>query len=204
DLSGRLTKWAIELGIYDIEYRPQAAKKGQVMVDFLVEIESFGEQHDPRQMSQLRPPSAWMLHTDGSTNASGSGIGIVLQTQTGLRIEKALRLGFQATNNEAEYEALLQGIELALHFGVEDIAVKIDSQLIAGQVRGDFEVKEPRLHRYFSKVMGAKARFGNFNIEPIPREMNQRADELAKSTSTGGTTRSIEVLLEGRSMEDPP
>ncbi|PON55756.1 Ribonuclease H, partial [Parasponia andersonii] len=116
DMSGRLTKWAIELGIYDIEYQPRMAKKGQVMADFLVEIESFGERHDLNQMSQLRPPSTWTLHTDGSTNASESGIGIVLQTPTGLRVEKALRFGFQATNNEAEYEALLQGLELALHF----------------------------------------------------------------------------------------
>ncbi|PON51087.1 Ribonuclease H, partial [Parasponia andersonii] len=107
---------------------------------------------------------------------------------------KALRFGFQATNNEAEYEALLQGLELALHFGVENIAVKTDSQLIVGQVR-NFEVKKPRLHRYFSKVIGAKARFSNFDIEPIPREMNQRADELAKSASIGGTAGSTEVLL---------
>ncbi|PON75381.1 Ribonuclease H, partial [Parasponia andersonii] len=135
------------------------------MADFLVEIESFGERRDLSRMSQPRPPSTWTLHADGSTNASGSGIGIVLQTPTGLRVEKALRLGFQATNNEAEYEALLQGLELALHFGVENIAVKTDSQLIAGQVKGDFEVKEPRLHRYFSKVMGARARFASFNIE---------------------------------------
>ncbi|PON71709.1 Ribonuclease H [Parasponia andersonii] len=154
-------------------------------------------------MSQLRPSSAWTLYTDGSTNTSGSGIGIVLQTPTGLRIEKALRLSFQATNNEAEYEALLQGLELALHFGVENITIKIDSQLIAGQVKGNLKVKEPRLHRYFSKVMRAKARFSNFNIEPIPREMNQRADELAKSTSIGSTARSTEVLLEGEKMEDP-
>ncbi|PON64735.1 Ribonuclease H [Parasponia andersonii] len=172
------------------------------MADFLVEIISFGERHDLNHMSQLHPPSTWTLYTDGSTNASGSGIGIVLQTPMGLRVEKALRLGFQATNNEAEYEALLQGLELALHFGVEDIAVKTDSQLIAGQVRGDFEVKEPRLHRYFSKVMGAKACFANFNIEPIPREKNQRADGLAKNASIGGTTESIEVLLDGGSMAD--
>ncbi|PON43157.1 hypothetical protein PanWU01x14_276310 [Parasponia andersonii] len=82
--------------------------------------------------------------------------------------------------------------------------MKTDSQLIAGQVRGDFEVKEPRLHRYFSKVMGEKARFGNFNIEPIPREMNQRADGLAKNASIRGTTESIEVLLESGNMGDPP
>ncbi|PON48379.1 Ribonuclease H [Parasponia andersonii] len=101
------------------------------MADFLVEIESFGEWHDLNQMSQLHPPSAWTLYTDGSTNTSGSGIEIVLQTPTGLRVEKALKLGFQATNNEAEYEALLQGLDLALHFRVEDITMKTDSQLIA-------------------------------------------------------------------------
>ncbi|PON34119.1 Ribonuclease H [Parasponia andersonii] len=155
-------------------------------------------------MSQLRPPSAWTLYTDRSTNVSGSGIRIVLQTPTGLRVEKPLRLDFQATNNEAEYKARLQGLELALHYGVEKIAVKTNSQLIAGQVRGNFDVKEPRLHRYFSKVMGAKTHFSNFDIEPIPKEMNQRADELAKSASIGGTAGRTEVFLEGENMEDPP
>ncbi|PON79621.1 Ribonuclease H [Parasponia andersonii] len=132
DLSERLTKWAIELGIYDIEYRPRVAKKGQVMADFLVEIQSFGEPHAPLQTSLPHIPSAWTLYTDRSMNASESGIIIVLQTLVRLRIEKDLRLSFQAMNNEAEYEVLLQGLELALHFEVKSIAVKTDSQLIVG------------------------------------------------------------------------
>ncbi|PON46336.1 hypothetical protein PanWU01x14_252230 [Parasponia andersonii] len=70
-------------------------------------------------------------------------------------------------------------------------------------VKGDFEVKEPRLHRYYSKVMGASARFASFSIEQIPREENQRADTLAKNASTGGIDENIEVWLDSGGATDP-
>jgi len=67
-------------------------------------------------------------------------------------LEYVVRLQFQTTNNEAEYEALLQGLELAKSLGVDSIVVQGDSQLVIGQVNGTCEVKEEQMKRYLVKV----------------------------------------------------
>ena len=109
-LSARLTKWAIDLGVYDIRYLPKAAKRGQVMVDFLVEIQSFSA--EPEQLLQSEEKSQeWVLSTDDASNSIGTKIGVVLKAPSRLNIEEARRLNFQATNNEAEYEALIYGLD---------------------------------------------------------------------------------------------
>ena len=103
DLLGRLTKWAIDLGIYDIRYIPRAAKKGQVMVDFLVEIQSFSA--EPEQLLHTKEEfQMWVLSTDGASNSTNARIRIVLKAPLGLKIEEAWRLSFQVTNNKVEYE----------------------------------------------------------------------------------------------------
>ena len=106
DLSRRLTKWAIDLGIYGIRYVPRAAKKGQVMVDFLVEVQSFLVK--PEQLLRTEEEfQMWILSIDGVSNSIDAGIGIMLKAPSGLKIEEARRLSFQTTNNEVEYEALI-------------------------------------------------------------------------------------------------
>ena len=70
DLSGRLAKWAIDLGVYDIRYLPRTAKKGHVMADFLVEIQSFSA--EPEQLLHSEEEfQTWVLSTDGASNSSG-------------------------------------------------------------------------------------------------------------------------------------
>ncbi|KAL0373261.1 UNVERIFIED_CONTAM: Gag-Pol polyprotein [Sesamum radiatum] len=108
DASGRLVKWAVELGEYDIEYQSRRAIKAQVLADFVMEF--AGE-----QAPEVK--GAWLLHVDGSSNASNGGASILLQGPDGVEIEVAARLSFAATNNEAEYEALLLGLRLAIEAG---------------------------------------------------------------------------------------
>ena len=73
----------------------------------------------------------WVLSINGASNSTGVGIEVVLETPSGLKIEEARRLNFQATNNEAEYEALVYGLELAKHFRVKLLKVRSYSKLIA-------------------------------------------------------------------------
>ena len=96
DLSGRLTKCAIDLWVYDIRYIPRAAKKGQVMTDFLVEIQLFSTELEHLLHSE-EEFQAWVLSTDRASNSTGIGIGVVLEAPSGLKIEEAQRLNFQAT-----------------------------------------------------------------------------------------------------------
>ena len=76
----------------------------------------------------------WFLYVDGSSNNQGSGAGIIVTTPKGIQLEYALRFSFKASNNEAEYEALLVGLQLATTMGVEQIRVYSDFQLVVNQV----------------------------------------------------------------------
>ena len=94
--SGRLTKWAIELGELDITYKNRTAAKSQVLADFLVELAPELEQ------DFILPSSNWTLHVDGSSTNKGAGAGVQLQSPTGELIRQSFSFGFPASNNEAE------------------------------------------------------------------------------------------------------
>ena len=100
DLFGRLTKWAIEVRIYEIKYIPRATKKSQVIVDFLVEIHSF--EPTKKELTVLSEEGMqWILNMDGASNKEGTGFGIIIESSSRVVIEEALRLEKQLTNNEA-------------------------------------------------------------------------------------------------------
>ena len=92
------------------------------------------------------------MYTDEVVNQKGSGVGIVLITTEKLVMEKSLRLGFLATNNETEYEALLAGMAMVKKLGGEVVEVYLDSRLVVGQVSGEFEVRDGCMHGYLVKV----------------------------------------------------
>ena len=86
-----------------------------------------------------------------------AGVGIVLVTLEKLIMEKLLRLGFSATNNEAEYETLLTRVAMVRLLGGEMVELYLDSRLIVGQVNGDFEARDERMQKYLVKVQSARA-----------------------------------------------
>ncbi|KAG7543367.1 Retrotransposon gag domain [Arabidopsis thaliana x Arabidopsis arenosa] len=175
--SGRLAKWAIELSEYDIEYKSRTSAKAQVLADFLTEL--------PLEDGILvETDSTWKLHVDGSSSKQGSGIGIRLETPTKEIIEQSFRLMFPASNNEAEYEALLAGLRLALAIGAEKIIAYYDSQLVVNQFAGDYEAKAPRMEAYLSAVKKLAGKFKEFELVRIPRGENTSADALAALAST--------------------
>ncbi|XP_064941153.1 uncharacterized protein LOC103974602 [Musa acuminata AAA Group] len=177
DVAGRLLKWAVELGEHDIQYMPRTAIKAQSVADFIAEL-------TPNTGEELEPPrDTWTLHVDGSANAKGAGAGLVLVTPDGRSIERSLRFGFRATNNEAEYEALLAGLQLALEMQVTDIRVITDSQLVARQLDGEYEARDPTMAKYLAQVKSLAAKFACFELSNVPRSENQRADTLAKLAS---------------------
>ena len=82
---------------------------------------------------------------DGAVNQKGSGVGLVLISPEKLIIEKSLRLGFLATNNEAEYEALVEGISMVQRMGEKLAKMFSDSRLVIGQVKGKLEARDERM-----------------------------------------------------------
>ncbi|XP_059670692.1 uncharacterized protein LOC132316201 [Cornus florida] len=106
DLSGRITKWAIELSSFDITYEPRVSHKGQAVDDFLLEYEDTPEE-------PVHPEPQWELRVDGSSNQASAGVGVVMLTPEGPKLQQSICLKFPAMNNKAEYEALLAGLRLA-------------------------------------------------------------------------------------------
>ena len=121
DYTGRIALWNTILGAFDIKYMPRTSIKGQVLADLVAKFaeppvktpaELHGMEGKPIGMASAPKPLCWKVYVDDAANQRGSGVGLVLITPEGATIEKSLRLGFSATNNEAEYEALMQGMAM--------------------------------------------------------------------------------------------
>ena len=130
----RMALWAIELSEFDVQYHPQTVVKGQVVADFIAE---YTQPEDRGAEGQ----KLWIIHTDGSSNQHSGGAGVVMLTPEGDKIECMIRLDFPTTNNEAEYEALIAGLDLAKAAGAENVVIHCDSQVITSQINGDFECR---------------------------------------------------------------
>ena len=119
------------------------------------------------------PGSArWKLFIDGSFNLRGSEAGLVLVSPDQFKTRQALRFNFKASNNEAEYEALIAGLGLARELEVQDIEVFSDSMLIVNQVMGEFQAKEKRMAKYLEKEKILLGQFMSQLITRIPRSEN--------------------------------
>ena len=93
----------------------------------------------------LQRPLSWNMYVDGAANQRGSGVGLVVTSPEGIIIEKSLRLGFLATNNEVEYEALLEGMTMVQRMGARIVEVFSNSRLVVGQVKGELEARDTRM-----------------------------------------------------------
>ncbi|KAK2997729.1 hypothetical protein RJ639_025983 [Escallonia herrerae] len=184
EASGRLINGSIELGEFDIQYKPRTIIKAQALVDFIVEC-TLPE--DPPQLVVSEVTDPWNLYVDGSSAVGSSGAGIILISPEGFTIEYALRFGFQASNNKAECEALLAGIRLAHALRVDSLSVHSDSQLVVNHVLGDYEARDKRMAQYLELVKTSAVKFKNFTIHQIPRDQNTQADALSRLASAEAT-----------------
>ncbi|XP_059436814.1 uncharacterized protein LOC132169883 [Corylus avellana] len=197
DLSGRLVNWAIEISEFDIHFvsRKECPKertwvtavkertwlttvKGQVLADFMVE---FANVQDQKEWPKER---TWVIYVDGSSTKRNGGAGVVIITPDGRELKSSLRLEFKTTNNEAEYEAVIAGLGLALELEAEFVEVRSDSQVIVGHIRGEFEAKGSKMKLYLSKIQSMQKSFEKFCTVKIPREENEKADHLARLGSS--------------------
>ena len=121
------------------------------------------------------------LHTDGGArgNPGPAGIGVVLRDGSGEVIGEIAEGIGSATNNVAEYTALIRGLELALDRGVTDIDVRLDSQLVVSQVQGEWKIKNERLRNLAARAQMLLGRFASHTIAHVRRAENAHADELA-------------------------
>ena len=114
-----------------------------------------------------------------------------------------VRLHYQTTNNKAEYEALLNGLELAKSLGAKSVLVQRDSQLVIGQVNGMYKAKEERMKKYLNKVRRLIKKFSEAHFIQIPREENMEVDILAKEASVSELTDEFDEIQYMPSIDLP-
>ncbi|XP_024042632.1 uncharacterized protein LOC112099511 [Citrus clementina] len=200
DASGRLVKWAVELSEFDIDYKPRAAIKAQAMADFVAEFtepEVCLDQQDADIGDD--ETQVWQMSVDGSSGERGSGAGIVLEGPEGEEISYAVRLEFTATNNQAEYEALIAGLELAKAVKADRVKIRTDSQLVANHVSERFQPREEKMEQYLKIVRQMMGKFEAVEVIQIPREQNSRADILARMAAVADPKMPRSVPLEVKS-----
>ena len=142
------------LRAFNIKYMPRTSIKGQILTDLVAEftepeieeIPSGGNMDEKlvSTISQYCLPM-WEVYVDGASNQKGSGVGLILVSPEKVVIEKSLRLDFSATNNKAEYKALVEGMAMVQRMGGKSIRLFSDLRLVVGQVKGEFEAKDERM-----------------------------------------------------------
>ena len=154
-----------------------------MLVDFISEL----------PQSEICPDNLdwWTLNIDGVSRQSRAGIGLQLRTMSRDKIKQAIWLGFSASNNESEYEAILAGLELAAALSTDRLLIQSDSQLVVGQVNKEFESRDPRMEKYVSRVKQHLNRFPVWKLEHVPRDSNEKADALASVAASLPITETI-------------
>jgi ribonuclease HI len=136
------------------------------------------------------PPAAKVVvHVDGGArgNPGPAAVGVVISTPDGTLLDEfAERIGV-ATNNVAEYQALLRGIERAAALGAREVEFVNDSELVAKQLHGAYKVKHPAMKPLYEEAIAALARDfdGRWQIRSVPRAQNARADALVNEALDG-------------------
>ncbi|GJX09663.1 reverse transcriptase domain-containing protein [Tanacetum coccineum] len=141
-------------------------------------------------------PEPWTLFTDGSSCIYGSGAGLILTNLEGVEFTYDMRFRFEATNNEAEYEALIAGLQIVEQMGIKNLQANVHSRLVANQVNGSYVAKESGMVQYLKKVKTLASNFKEFSIKQVPRSENKKADALSKIASTSFAHLSKQVLVE--------
>lgn len=205
DYTGRIAKWGTILGAFDIKYMPRTSVKGQILTDLVAEFAEASLENVPASQHMdeksigvisLQESLCWQVYVDGAANQRGSGLGLVLISPEQLTIEKSLRLDFFATNNEAEYEALLEGMSMVQRLGGKEVKMFSDSKLVVGQVMGELEARDERMQKYLSQVTQLRLKFESFSLLHIPRSSNSHADSLATLATSSAQNLPRIILVE--------
>jgi hypothetical protein len=147
--TGNIAKWAAELTEFELDFITRHAIKSQVLADFVADWMPPRSHPGGPDGSSLEPPASvftsphWTLFFDGSSRNQGAGAGALLLTPNGKQFNYMVHLELKATNNMAEYEALMFGLSIALSLGVRQLLVKGDSQLIIKKVKGECCCNDP-------------------------------------------------------------
>ena len=184
---------------------PRTSVKGQVLANLVAEftetpVKNESKEHyiDEKSVGQIAVQELlqWKVYLDGAANQKGSNVGLVLISPGKLVMEKSLRLGFTTTNNEAEYEVLLEGMSMVHKMGGKSVTIFSNSRLVVGQVKNELEAKDERMRGYLTRVQHLQKNFESFNLQHLPRGGNTHADSLAKLATSSAQNLPRVIIVE--------
>jgi ribonuclease HI len=178
DATGRISKWAVELGALNIDFKPRTAIKLQALVDFMAE---WRENQLPTPTER---PENWVMYFNGSLKLEGAGAGVLLISPTGKQLKYVLQIFWKVSNNEAEYEALLHGLRLAASLGIKQLLVYGDSAVVINQVNKSWDRNKENMDTYCLEVRKLENKFYGLEFHHVVRHNNVAADVLSKLGST--------------------
>jgi ribonuclease HI len=170
-----------------LSFAPRKAIKSQVLADFLAEWVDTQLPTAPIQVE------LWIMYFDGSLMKTGVGAGLLFISPLGKHVRYVIRLHFPASNNVAEYEALVNGLCIVVELGVRCLNACGDSQLVIDQVMKNSHCRDRKMEAYCDKVRRLEDKFYGLELNHVARRYNETADELAKIAS-GRTTVPLDVF----------
>src|SRR3954470_13570450 len=179
--TGRVAEWNIELSPRDLQFKHPIAIKAQVLLDFLVEW-TEAQTPGPPDLS-----NSWTMFFDGSKRQQGAGAGVVQVSPKGTKLKYILQINFSsASNNEAEYEALLHGMRMEKTCGATRLIIYGDSNLVMQQTMKDYEAVADNMSAYQKLYVILEGEFDGCELNYVTRDNNTEAYELANIGSTRG------------------
>jgi ribonuclease HI len=164
-----------------LSFAPRKAIKSQVLADFLAEWVDTQLPTAPIQVE------LWTMYFDGSLMKTGAGAGLLFISPLEKHVRYVPRLHFSASNNVAEYEALVNGLRIVVELGVRRLDTRGDSQLVIDQVMKNSHCCDQKMEAYCDEVRCLEDKFQGLELNHVARRYNETADELAKIAS-GRTT----------------
>jgi ribonuclease HI len=169
EASGRIAKWAVELMGETLSFAPRKAIKSQVLANFLAEWVDTQLSTSPIQ------PELWTMYFDGSLMKSGAGDGFLFISPLGKHVRYVLRLHFPASNNVAEYEALVNGLHIVVELGVRRLDTHGDSQLVIDQVMKNSHCRDRKMEAYCDEVRRLEDKFYGLELNHVAQRYNETA-----------------------------
>jgi ribonuclease HI len=178
EAEGRISKWALELVGHNITYALRSAIKSQVLADFMAEWTEI--QTPPAKIEH----ETWIMYFDGLVMKEGASVGLVYISPLGMHMEYMVRLHFSASNNAAEYEALINGLRIAVELGIKRLEIRGDSELVVGQVMKHKNCVDPKMAAYCQAIRDLEGKFHSLELHHVLCDYNKAADVLAKAASS--------------------
>jgi ribonuclease HI len=174
DANGLIVKWSVKIGEFEIEFCPRQAIKSQILADLVSEWTEI-QMPPPKER-----PEDWIMYFDGALNLEGAGAGLLLISPQGEQLKYVLQIHYKASNNSAEYEALIHRLRIAVSLGTKRLLAFGDSKVVIEQVNKEWGCVKDTMDAYCAEIRKLEGHFEGIEFQHVPWNNNVAADVLSK------------------------